>query len=178
LSTDSPSPKSTLRLTVGDMVVCAGHGVGQVVAREQKRVGETERDCVVIELAGGLRITLPVQDAADRLRAVAGKRELEVVRKTLASPASARDEPWTKRIKESKAKLAAGTAVELAEIVRDGDRVERSANGVRLSHQEQRVYVQARILLVRELCVARELNEDEAEAWIQAQIPLPDGSED
>ena len=107
LSTASPSRKTPLRAAVGDTVVFAGHGVGLVVALEQKRVGDTERDCLVVDLADGLRITLPLEEAADRFRAVAGKREFEDVRTTLASPTAERDEPWTKRIKESKAKLAA-----------------------------------------------------------------------
>jgi RNA polymerase-interacting CarD/CdnL/TRCF family regulator len=120
LSTASPSRKSPLHAAVGDMVVCAAHGVGRVVAHEQNRVGGTERDCVVIDLAAGLRITLPLQETAARLRAVAGERELEDVRSRLASRPSRRDKPWTKRVKESKAKLAAGLASELAEVVRTG----------------------------------------------------------
>ena len=64
---------------------------------------------------------------------------------------------------------AAGRAVELAELVRDGERSERAA---RLSHGERQVYLQARRLLVRELCSARGLDADEAEAWIEAQLAL------
>jgi CarD family transcriptional regulator len=178
LSTASPSPKTPLRTAVGDTVVFAGHGVGLVVALEQKRVGDTERDCLVVDLADGLRITLPLEEAADRLRAVAGKRELEDVRTTLASPTAERDEPWTKRIKESKAKLAGGRASDLAEIVRDGNRLEGATSGPRLSDGERRIYLQARTLLVRELCAARRVTEDEAETWIEAQLALPDESGD
>ena len=69
MSTASPSRKTPLRAAVGDTVVYAGHGVGLVVAHEQKRVGDMERDCVVVDLADGLRITLPLQEAAERLRA-------------------------------------------------------------------------------------------------------------
>ena len=178
MSTASPSPKTPLRAAVGDTVVYAGHGVGLVVAHEQKRVGDMDRDCVVVDLADGLRITLPLQEATERLRAVADKRELEDVRTTLASPAAERDEPWTKRIKESKAKLAAGRATDLAEIVRDGNRLERTAGGARLSDGERRIYLQARTLLVRELCAARRVSEDEATTWIEAQLALPDESGD
>jgi RNA polymerase-interacting CarD/CdnL/TRCF family regulator len=144
-----------------------------VVAHVQNQVGGTERDCVVIDLAAGLRITLPLQEVAGRLRAVADESELEDVRSTLASPPSRRDKPWTKRIKESKAKLAAGRASELAEVVRDGDHFERTANGVQLSYAERRVYLQARTLLLRELSAARGIAEGEAGAWIEAQLALP-----
>jgi RNA polymerase-interacting CarD/CdnL/TRCF family regulator len=174
LSTTSPSSKAPPGVAVGDTVIYAGHGVGRVVAHEQTRVGDATRDCVVVDLAAGLRITLPLPEAAERLRAVADESELEDVRRTLASPSSERDEPWTKRIKDNKAKLAAGRATDLAEIVRDGDRYERAANGSRLSHGERRLYLQARAFLVSELCFARGVGEDEAEAWIEAQIVLPD----
>ncbi len=165
-------------MKVGDTVVYAAHGIGRVVALEQLSVGETERDAVVVDLSTGLRVTLSLDDAALRLRPVVDSAELENVSATLAAGSTRRDGSWTKRIKESKAKLAGGRAAELAEIVRDGACHERSAGGARLSHGERRVYLQARELLVREICCARGVDTDEAEAWIAAQIPFPDGSED
>jgi CarD family transcriptional regulator len=163
---------------VGDTVVYAAHGVGRVVAREQKQVGDSERDCIVLELvAGGLRVTLPLEEAVERLRTVAGEEELEDVRRTLVSEPGPREQIWTKRIKESKAKLASGRPTELAELVRDGSRFER-LRGSQMSHAERRVYVQARELLAREISSAFRLEPNEAEAWIEAQIALPQGSED
>ena len=71
--------RPSLDIAVGDTVVYAAHGVGRIVAREHKRVDGTKRDCVVVELDGELRITLPLLEAAERLRAVADERELEDV---------------------------------------------------------------------------------------------------
>jgi CarD family transcriptional regulator, regulator of rRNA transcription len=165
-------------LGVGDTVVYAAHGVGRVVAREQKQVGDSERDCIVLELvAGGLRVTLPLEEAVERLRTVADEEELEDVRRTLVAEPGAREGAWTKRIKESKAKLASGRPTELAELVRDGSRFERS-RGSQMSHAERRVYLQARDLLTREISSACRLEPNEAEAWIEAQITLPEGSRD
>jgi CarD family transcriptional regulator len=165
-------------MSVGDTVVYAAHGIGRIVARERKQIGGTERDCVIVDLAAGLRVTLQLDDAAERLRAVVGEKELDAVRSTLASAPAAREEPWTKRMKTIKAKLAAGRATDLAEIVRDGERLERAAGGTRLSHGESHVYRRARALLVGEVCSARGVGEDEAEAWIEAQIALANGSGD
>lgn len=159
---------------VGDTVVYASHGIGRVVAREQKWVAGTERDCLVIDLATGLRVTLPVGGAARLLRAVMGETELDAVRRRLASAPGARDAPWTKRIKESKAKLASGRTTDLAEIVRDGERLERAAGGARLSTSESRVYRRARALLIGEVSSAQGVGEDEAEAWIEAHLALTD----
>jgi CarD family transcriptional regulator len=173
LSTASHSSNGgRLRVAVGDTVVYAAHGIGRVVALEEKRVAGTRRDCVVVDLVSGLRVTLSLEEAAERLRAVADDAELENVRLTLAADSSGREGGWSTRIRENKAKLARGRPSELAELVRDGGRFEQ---GSRLSQAERRVYVQARELLVRELCSARGLEPDQAEAWIDEQIAPPDG---
>ena len=166
------------KIRVGDTVVYAAHGVGRVVALGQLSVGEKEQDGVVVDLAAGLRVTLSLDDAAGRLRPVADGAELESVSETLGAGSSHRDGSWTKRIKESKAKLASGRPADLAEVVRDGARHEQSAVGARLSHGERSVYLQARELLVREICWARGVDAEEAEAWIAAQIASPGESED
>jgi CarD family transcriptional regulator, regulator of rRNA transcription len=167
LSTASHSANARLRVAVGETVVYAGHGVGHVVAHERKQVDGTDGDFVVVELVTGLRVTLPLARATERLRPVADAREVEDVRRILSSEPRARSGRWTQRHNETKAKLAAGRPMDLAEIIRDADPFERAA---RLSPAERNVYLQARTLLVRELSLARDVEADEAEAWIDAQI--------
>lgn len=157
-------------MKVGETVVYAAHGVGRVVALEQRRVGGTDRECVVLDLASGLRVTLSLDDAAVRLRPVADGAGLEEIGATLAAGPPSRDGTWSRRIKESKAKLSRGSPVDLAEIVRDGARYEQGRDGARLSHGERSVYLQARELLVREICSARDVGAEEADAWIDAHI--------
>lgn len=162
-----------LGLAVGDAVVYPVHGVGRVVAREQSVVGGSERDCIVLELPAGLRVTLPLDVAAARLRGVVDEVELEKVQRTLAAESSGRDGPWTRRIKESRAKLTSGRVTDLAELVRDGGRCGWPETGSSLSPGERRVYLQARQLLAREISCARGMETGEADAWIEAQIALP-----
>jgi len=154
---------------IGDAVVYAAHGVGRVVARERRQIGTSDRECIVIDLATGLRVSLVVDDAASRLRAVAGTTELETVRRTLGARSRRRDGSWASRVKQNEAKLAKGRVIDLAELVRDGGRAERAARE-RISHRERRLYRQARRLLVSEICSARGLHEEAAEAWIDAHI--------
>jgi CarD family transcriptional regulator, regulator of rRNA transcription len=162
---------------VGDTVVYAAHGIGRVVALEQRRVAGTARDCVVVDLAGGLRVTLSLDEAAGRLRSVADRAELESLGATLGATPPARGRSWARRIGDSKAKLASGRPGDLAEIVRDGACYEQSA-GLQLSHAERTIYLQARDLLVREICSARGIDADEADAWVDAQIMSPERRED
>jgi CarD family transcriptional regulator len=168
-----------LAVAVGDLVVYARHGVGRVVARERSLVAGTERDCVVVELAACLRVTLPADVAAARLRAVMSDAEFADVRRTLAQRPADRHGLWTRRIKEHKAKLARGRVSDLAELVRDGARYERVGEcSRRLSFGERRLYLDARRLLVCEICSARGIEQAEAEEWIEAQIALPERKRD
>ena len=173
MSTASPSHGGARVLKVGDAVVYAAHGVGKVVAREkQKDIDGAARDCFVVELVRGLRVTLPVEGATDRLRAVADESEIEEVGDLLAAEPSDRDGPWPQRLRESKSKLAGGCVADLAELVRDGAIVEGPGSRARLSQAERRLYVQARELLAQEIAWVRGIEVDEAEAWIEEQIAV------
>ena len=169
------STASRSHVAVGETVVYAGHGIGQVVAHERKQVDGAACDFVIVELAAGLRVTLPFARATERLRPVADAREVEDVRQILITEPRARVGTWTQRRNEAKAKLAAGRATDLAEIIRDADPFERAA---RLSPAERSVYLQARALLVRELSLARAVEADEADAWVDAQINAGNGKRD
>jgi RNA polymerase-interacting CarD/CdnL/TRCF family regulator len=65
-----------VKLAVGDAVVYAVHGVGWVAAREQRTILGVEQEVVVLELATGLRVTLPIQRARDRLRPLVCEADL------------------------------------------------------------------------------------------------------
>ena len=155
----------------------AAHGIGRVVARGRTQIGGVERDCIVVDLEAGLRVTLSVEQAGERLRTMSDEKDVEEVRRTLVAESAGHDSRWTARIKESKAKLAGGRPAELAELVRDGSRFER-VRGTQMAHAERRVYLQARQLLIREVSVVRGLQHDEAEAWVEAQIARGVGNED
>lgn len=165
-------------LRVGDSAVYAGHGIGRVVVElGQKQVGGTKRDSVVVDLDASLRVTLSLEEASVRLRAVADKNEVEDVRRTLVAESSPLDTQCKSRVKESKAKLASGRHAELAEIIRDGSRFER-LRGSESSDAERRVYHQARELLIREISSACGREQVEAEIWIEAQNALSGRNED
>jgi hypothetical protein len=89
-------------VAVGDAVVYAAHGVGRVIARERTRGPGAECDSIVVELATGLRVTLSIEEATERLRPAAGKVEIEDVRRTLASRPSLRDGALTRRLTDKR----------------------------------------------------------------------------
>jgi len=165
-----------VRLAVGVAVVYGRHGTGRVVARERRIVLGVEREVVLLELGHGLWVTLPIEQARERLRAVAneaGVQQVQQVQQTLHADGEASVDSWRQRLKQGQAKLGSGDARELAEIVRDGLRhqsLARKGAAAKLSTSEQNLYVQARQLLAQEIGSARGLEQAEADAWIEEQV--------
>jgi len=163
-----------VKLAVGDAVVYAAHGAGRVAAREQRTVLGVAQEVVVLELATGLRVTLPIQRARERLRPLVSEADVRRVQQRLHEDAEASGGGWRTRLRQGQAKLASGDPLELAEVVRDGMRCNAPPRGKgstpKLSEGERRLYVHARQLLAEEIGSARGLGQAEADAWIEAQV--------
>ena len=159
--------QDALRLAVGDLVVYASHGIGRVDSRE--RHGDSG-EILVLVFESGLRVTLPLDRARNALRSLSGERELEEVRRTLGSDAPPAPEHWSRRHRNSQAKLVGGTVGGLAEIVRDGAHRERERVKGGTAPIRNQLYRAARKLLVAEVAAARGIEPDAADAWIVDQI--------
>jgi CarD family transcriptional regulator len=163
-----------VRLAVGDMVVYGSHGAGPVAARESRVFRGTRQDVIVLALAGGLRVELPVEQARQRLRPLATEAEVSRVKETLSSDQPANGDGWLTRQRDAVAKLTAGDPIGLAEIIRDSARRERqqSAKSPKpvLSPRERELLAHARRLLSTEIGLLRGIAPEEAEAWIDRQL--------
>ncbi len=164
-----------VKLAVGDIVVYGTHGIGRVAAREEQLVlGATREVVVVVELADGLTVTLPLGRAREQLRPLASEADVHRVQKTLREDRILSVGPWLSRRRETLAKLTGSDPVELAEIVGDGAQRERTqrANGNKpqLSSGEREIFVKAWKLLSGEIARARGLGQAEADGWIDEQL--------
>ena len=163
-----------MKLAVGDMVVYASHGAGQVAAREKKVVLGKRQEVIVLALAGGLSVELPMERARELLRPLASDADMSRVQKTLGGDHVLSGDTWLRRRRDSQAKLTGGDLVELAEIIRDSAQREWtvSAKGTKtqLSPGEKEVFVKARELLSNEIALARGVEPAEANAWIDEQL--------
>jgi RNA polymerase-interacting CarD/CdnL/TRCF family regulator len=151
------------RLAVGDLVVYASHGICRVESREDHG-GSGEMLVLVFE--NGLKVTLPLDRARSTLRALSGEEELEAVQRTLGSDSPPTSEHWSRRHRNSQAKLVGGTVGGLAEIVRDGAQRERERAKGGTAPIANQLYRTARNLLIAEVAVARGIEPDAADAWI------------
>ena len=163
-----------MQLAVGDVVVYAAYGVGRIVARERRVIVGGDQEIVVLELARGLTVTLPLERALWQLRPPVDEAEMSRVQQTLRDPGTPSSDLWLKRRKATQAKLKGGDPVELAEVVRDGaQRVRALAarpSKPQLSPGEKDLYLRARQLLSEEIRVVRDLEEADADAWIEEQL--------
>lgn len=163
-----------MRLAVGDLVVYGSHGSGPVVARATRVVLGKRQEVVVLALAGGLSVELPLKRARELLRPLAAPADMSRVQETLGAEHLVNTDTWLKRRRDSEAKLSSGTAIGLAEIIRDGARRDGtvSAKGakLRLSPGERELFVKARQLLAAEIALVRGVEPAEADTWIDEQL--------
>jgi RNA polymerase-interacting CarD/CdnL/TRCF family regulator len=156
------------------VVVYAPHGVGRVAIREQRLVLGVKTEIIVLELADGLSVTLPVERAEGLLRPLLSEADIVQVQETLREDQVLSEDGWLKRRKETQAKVTGGDPVGLAEVVRNGARRERGLKAKqaasRLSPSENDLYVRARRLLAGEIGLARGLGPAEADSWIDDQL--------
>jgi RNA polymerase-interacting CarD/CdnL/TRCF family regulator len=123
-------------------------------------------------------VTLPVARARGALRLPSGELELEDVGRTLRSSPGPRIEPWAKRFRAMRDKVAAGSVTALAEVVRDGlgrerELAERAGDRATVATSERSLYLQARKLLACEIAFARGTDAAEADVWIVEQFDGP-----
>jgi CarD family transcriptional regulator len=163
-----------VKLAVGDVVVYGMHGIGRVTGREQQIVLGSTQEVVVVELAEGLTVTLPLERAGAQLRSVASEEDLRKIQEVLREDRVLSTDRWLARKRGVMEKLAEGDPIGLAEIVGEGARRkrDRTEKGYKpsLSAGEREVYETALRLLADEISWARGVEQAEAEGWIDAQL--------
>ena len=163
-----------VRLEVGDVVVYGAHGAGRIAAREQRVVLGVAQETLVLDLAEGLSVTLPMERARELLRPMLSAADLRQVEKTLREEHTPSELGWLQRSKDTQMKVAGGDPLGLAEVVRDGALRERKLiakrTGSQLSASERALYLKARRLLSGEIALARGLDPEAADAWIEKQL--------
>jgi len=133
-----------VKLSVGDAVVYGAHGAGTVETRETRSVHGELQTMVVVALAGGLRVHLPLALAQEQLRALVDDAGLATVEQVLRDAPPRSGESWLKRRREALTKL--GDTIGLAEVIRDGHIRERAparGSGSRLAARSERTGARA-----------------------------------
>ena len=143
---------------IGDSVVCPSYGVGEVTAIEKRQIGGDAKPFYIIQICdSNMKFMVPADGSSTAgVRTVVGTREVkEIYRILKASGTSdkADRKRWTKRCRRYMDMLRSGSALQIAEVLRDL----LSLSGQKeLSFAEKKILESARTMLVKELAIASE----------------------
>jgi CarD family transcriptional regulator len=150
---------------VGDKVVYPHHGAGTVVKRETREVLGQKREYLTIQiLHNDMTVNVPAENAEKvGLRKVIDEVMVEKVLKALTASGTNMPKNWNRRFKHNRDKMKTGDIFELAEVVRNLSLRDHEKG---LSTGEKQMFVKAKKILASELMYAKQMDEDEAAAWL------------
>ena len=148
---------------VGDKAVYPAQGVTEVCGIENQEIGGTKHLVYVLRVLGTNRkIMVPVTKVQSvGLRDVIGNDQVEQVYGVLRKrPRRSAHQTWNRRYRQYVEKIKTGSAVDVAEVMRDLYRLKYDKP---LSFGERKMLDMARHLLVKELSVAKNSDEEAVE---------------
>ena len=150
---------------VGDKVVYPHHGAGTVVSKDVKLVLGQEREYLTIKiLHNEMTVNVPVDNAEKvGLRWVIDQEMVEVVVKVLLGGSTEMPKNWNRRFKHNRDKMKTGDILELAEVVRNLALRDHEKG---LSTGEKQMFTRAKKILSSELMYALDMDESDAEAYL------------
>jgi CarD family transcriptional regulator len=155
---------------IGDIVVYPVHGVARIKDIKTERIGGSDQLCYILETeikTANVRpvIKLPVDKVkSNRVRRIVGEDEVPKVIDILKNRSLKTDsQTWNRRQREYQEKMRSGSIFEAAEVFRDLSLLKENKD---LSHGERRLFDQARNLLIKELAIAKRIDEHEIEQTI------------
>jgi CarD family transcriptional regulator len=150
---------------VGEKVVYPHHGAGTVVKKENREVLGEKREYLTIRiLHNDMTVNVPTENAElVGLRKVIDEEMVGKVLKALTGTGTAMPKNWNRRFKHNRDKMKTGDIFELAEVVRNLSLRDHEKG---LSTGEKQMFVKAKKILASELMYAKQMDEDEAAAWL------------
>jgi CarD family transcriptional regulator len=164
----SPAPKAG-DFKVGDKAVYPARGVAEVVSIEEKDIGGKRQKFYVLRLLDtDDKIMVPVSNAGTNgLRKPMGEAQIrEVFRVLKVRDVILDTQTWNRRYRALVEKMNTASIVEVAEVLRDLT-LQRTVKD-QLSFSERQMLERARLLLIKEISVARGVSEDKVRAQVDA----------
>lgn len=148
---------------VGDLAVYPAHGVGVIERIEAQEISGCRQDFYIMRiLDNDMKIMIPTNNVNNvGLRDIIGQREVD----QLYSILKKRDVPidnqtWNRRYRDYMDKIKTGSVFEVAEVYRDLLILKLEKD---LSFGERKMLDTARSLLVKEISLARDVEEKQVE---------------
>lgn len=147
----------------GDLTVYPAHGVGIIETIESQEISGFRQEFYVIRiLENNMKIMVPTQNADNvGLRELIGQKEVPKLYSILKKRDVAVDnQTWNRRYREYMDKIKTGSVFEVAEVYRDLLILKAEKD---LSFGERKMLDTARSLLVKEISLAKKVEETQIE---------------
>ncbi|MBT8342708.1 MAG: CarD family transcriptional regulator [Desulfatitalea sp.] len=173
---NSSAPRIKVRqFKVGDLAVYPAHGVGRIEAIESRVVNGEKHDFYIMKiLENNMVIMIPTSNVESvGLRDVIGEKEIPKIMAVMkADKDLAMDnQTWNRRYREYMDKIKTGSLYEVAEVFRDLSLLKLTKD---LSFGERKLYDTAHTLLIKELSMARNIEEAHMVTEIEALFAVED----
>jgi CarD family transcriptional regulator len=148
---------------VGDKAVYPAHGVGEVTGIEKRDIcGEEQHFYVLRILDNGMKVMIPMgASGVNGLREIMNTSEVDQVFGVLRKKEIAVESTtWNRRYREYMEKIKSGEPTQIAQVLRDLYLLKSDKD---LSFGERKMLDTAKSLLVKELSIAKGMEEDEVE---------------
>lgn len=155
--------------SVGDKIVYPMQGAGVIKGIEEKKIlGET-RQYYILKLPGSdINIMIPVDTSESiGIREVSTSDVMETVLEELHKDSTPMNPNWNRRYRENMDKLKTGDIMQVAEVVRNLVRHDRTK---KLSAGERKLLKGAKKILVSEFVLSMNIEPEEAELLVEKAI--------
>jgi CarD family transcriptional regulator len=152
-----------------DYVVYPSHGVGQIVAIEEREVAGHKLELIVVTFQKDkMTLRVPVAKVTSvGMRKLADETTVAKALDTVRGRARVKRTMWSRRAQEYEAKINSGDLIAIAEVVRD---LFRADSQPEQSYSERQLYEAALDRMAREIAVVEEISETEAVRRIEGQL--------
>ena len=151
---------------IGDKIVYPMHGAGIIEAIEEREIFEEIKPYYIMQIVSeGLQILIPVDKVDDiGVRTIVTQPVIDEMIETLKLPMDVMEKNWNRRYRDYMDKIKTGSVFEVAVVLRDLFLLKEDKE---LSYGERKMLDTAKNLLVKELSLAKQMDQDKVERQIE-----------
>ena len=155
--------------SIGDKIVYPMHGAGIIDRIEEKTILGEDRQYYVLRVSSNdMKVMIPVDKCEEvGIRNIIEEDEVEGVMEVLSAPSTEMSDNWNRRNRENMERLRTGDIKEVAGVVRNLLRVERTKP---LSTGEKKMLTNARQILTSELVLVLGCQETDIHDMIEKAV--------
>ena len=153
---------------VGDLAVYPAHGVGVIEKIETQEISGCRQDFYIMRiLDNGMKIMIPTNNVKNvGLREIIAEKEVPKLLSIFTKrDVSVENQTWNRRYREYMEKIKTGSVYEVAEVYRDLIMLKWEKE---LSFGERKMLDTAKNLLVKEISLAKNIDEEQVEKELES----------